>query len=108
MAGAREVFRAAHSAGMVTALDCVSAAGGRFRATVAPVLPEVDVLFANDYEAALAAAAQAERHFWTSETFFQLAEYHLYAALARAAASTALRSSETPRPTDAPTSCSAS
>jgi sugar/nucleoside kinase (ribokinase family) len=48
---AREVFRAARSAGMVTALDCVSAAGGRFRATVAPVLPEVDVLFANDYEA---------------------------------------------------------
>ncbi len=43
------------------------------------------LVFANDYETALAAAAQAERLFWTSETFFQFAEYHLYAALARAA-----------------------
>jgi PAS domain S-box-containing protein len=41
--------------------------------------------FANDHSSALAAAARAERLFWTSETFFQLAEYHLYAALARAA-----------------------
>ena len=40
---------------------------------------------ADDYAAALAAAAQAERLFWTSETYFQLAEYHFYAALARAA-----------------------
>ena len=43
------------------------------------------LVFANDYAAALAAAAKAERHFWTSETTFQLAEHHLYAALARAA-----------------------
>jgi hypothetical protein len=43
------------------------------------------LVFANDYATALAAATQAERFFWTSETFFQLAEYHLYAALARAA-----------------------
>ena len=43
------------------------------------------LLLANDYAAALAAAARAERHLWTSETFFQLAEYHFYAALARAA-----------------------
>jgi sugar/nucleoside kinase (ribokinase family) len=48
---AREVLRGASSAGMLTSLDCVSAPGGRFRGTVAPVLPEVDVLFANDYEA---------------------------------------------------------
>ncbi len=48
---AREVFRSAKAAGMETALDCVSAPGGRFRDTVEPVLPEVDVLFANDYEA---------------------------------------------------------
>jgi sugar/nucleoside kinase (ribokinase family) len=48
---AREVFRSARAAGMRTSLDCVSAPGGRFRATVAPVLPEVDVLFANDFEA---------------------------------------------------------
>jgi sugar/nucleoside kinase (ribokinase family) len=45
------VFRRARASGMTTALDCVSAASGRFRATVAPVLPEVDILFANEYEA---------------------------------------------------------
>jgi len=48
---AREVLRRARAAGMETAIDCVSAAPGRFREGVAPVLPEVDVLFANDYEA---------------------------------------------------------
>jgi sugar/nucleoside kinase (ribokinase family) len=45
------VLRRARSAGLMTALDCVSAAAGHFRATVAPVLPEVDVLFVNDFEA---------------------------------------------------------
>jgi sugar/nucleoside kinase (ribokinase family) len=49
--GARDVLRRARLAGLLTALDCVSAAAGHFRATVAPVLPEVDVLFVNDYEA---------------------------------------------------------
>lgn len=48
---ARDVFRRAREAGLRTALDCVSASGERFRETVAPVLPEVDLLFANDYEA---------------------------------------------------------
>ncbi len=48
---ARDVLRRARSAGLMTAIDCVSAASDRFRTTVAPVLPEVDVLFANDYEA---------------------------------------------------------
>jgi sugar/nucleoside kinase (ribokinase family) len=48
---AREVLRLASAAGMTTSLDCVSAAAGRFQSTVAPVLPEVDILFANDYEA---------------------------------------------------------
>ena len=48
---AKEVLRKAGRAGLVTALDCVSAAGDHFRAAVAPVLPEVDVLFVNDYEA---------------------------------------------------------
>jgi sugar/nucleoside kinase (ribokinase family) len=48
---AREVLRRARSAGLVTSLDCVSAAAEHFRTTVAPVLPEVDVLFVNDYEA---------------------------------------------------------
>jgi sugar/nucleoside kinase (ribokinase family) len=32
-------------------VDCVSAASGRFRSTVGPVIPEIDVLFVNDYEA---------------------------------------------------------
>jgi sugar/nucleoside kinase (ribokinase family) len=48
---AREVLRRARSAGLLTALDCVSAAADHFRGTVAPVLPEVDVLFVNDFEA---------------------------------------------------------
>jgi sugar/nucleoside kinase (ribokinase family) len=48
---ARDVLRRARSAGLLTCIDCVSAASERFRTTVAPVLPETDVLFANDYEA---------------------------------------------------------
>jgi sugar/nucleoside kinase (ribokinase family) len=48
---ARSVLRRAREAGLVTALDCVSAAGGHIRATAQPVLPDVDVLFVNDYEA---------------------------------------------------------
>ncbi|MGA2017811.1 MAG: carbohydrate kinase family protein [Opitutaceae bacterium] len=48
---ALDVLRRARACGMETSIDCVSAAGDRFRAVVAPVLPEVDVLFANDYEA---------------------------------------------------------
>src|SRR5262249_5176476 len=41
--------------------------------------------FADDYAGATAAAAKAERLLWTSLTFFELTEYHFYAALARAA-----------------------
>ena len=48
---ARAVLRSARDAGLLTALDCVSAASDRFLSTAAPVLPEVDLLFANDYEA---------------------------------------------------------
>jgi sugar/nucleoside kinase (ribokinase family) len=48
---AREVLRRARAAGLVTALDCVSAAEGEAWAAARPVLAEVDVLFANDYEA---------------------------------------------------------
>jgi sugar/nucleoside kinase (ribokinase family) len=48
---AREVLRSARDCGLETSLDCVSAASERFRATVVPVLPDVDVLFVNDYEA---------------------------------------------------------
>jgi PAS domain S-box-containing protein len=39
---------------------------------------------AGDYASAVAAAARAESLLWTSPSFFEVAEYHLYAALARA------------------------
>ncbi|MFA6962768.1 MAG: carbohydrate kinase family protein [Opitutaceae bacterium] len=48
---ARDVLRRARTAGLLTSLDCVSENGDRFHAVVKPVLPEVDVLFVNDYEA---------------------------------------------------------
>ncbi|MFA6287266.1 MAG: carbohydrate kinase family protein [Opitutaceae bacterium] len=48
---ARAVLRSARAAGLLTSLDCVSAAPERFRTVVIPLLPEVDVLFVNDYEA---------------------------------------------------------
>jgi predicted ATPase/signal transduction histidine kinase len=40
---------------------------------------------AGDYASAVAAAAKAERLLWTSRSFFEVAEYHFYGALARAA-----------------------
>jgi PAS domain S-box-containing protein len=40
---------------------------------------------AGAHASAIAAAANAERLLWTSPSFFELAEYHLYAALTRAA-----------------------
>ena len=48
---AAAVLARARAAGLITSVDCVSEAGPRFRTHVTPVLPEVDVLFANDYEA---------------------------------------------------------
>jgi len=48
---ARGILRRARAAGLQTSIDCVSAATERFRAVALPVLPEVDVLFVNDYEA---------------------------------------------------------
>ena len=42
-------------------------------------------VFAGDHAAALTAATQAERVIWTSPGTFERAEYHFYAALARAA-----------------------
>ena len=41
--------------------------------------------FAGDYESAIAAESQAQRLLWTSPSFFEVAEYRFYAALARAA-----------------------
>ena len=60
-----EVFAAARRAGLTTSLDCVSANTDRYQAVVKPVLPHVDLLFVNDFEAekltglALRAAADA-------------------------------------------------
>ncbi|HTO03124.1 MAG TPA: carbohydrate kinase family protein [Opitutus sp.] len=48
---AAEVFRRARAAGLRTSADCVSEHGDRFTSVVAPLLPEVDLLFANDFEA---------------------------------------------------------
>ena len=45
------VLQRAKAAGLTTSLDCVSEESGRFQAIVAPTLPWVDLLFANDYEA---------------------------------------------------------
>ena len=50
-ARAAAVLARARAAGLRTSLDCVSASPEKFRATVAPVLPEVDILFCNDWEA---------------------------------------------------------
>jgi sugar/nucleoside kinase (ribokinase family) len=51
MPRALEVLARARAAGMTTAVDCVSSASADFRRTVSLVLPEVDVLFTNDFEA---------------------------------------------------------
>lgn len=45
-----EVLRRAKAAGLMTAIDCVSEDSSRFQSIVAPALPWVDVLFANDFE----------------------------------------------------------
>ena len=45
-------------------------------------------LHANDYAGAVAAADRAQTLMWKSSPFFEAAEYHFYAALARAAART--------------------
>lgn len=46
-----DVFRRARAAGLLTSLDCVSENSDRFDRVVKPVLPEIDVLFVNDFEA---------------------------------------------------------
>jgi sugar/nucleoside kinase (ribokinase family) len=46
-----EVLRRARAAGLSTSIDCVSEDSQRFRAVIAPVLPWVDLFFANDFEA---------------------------------------------------------
>jgi sugar/nucleoside kinase (ribokinase family) len=48
---ATRVFQQARKAGLRTSADCVSEHGDRFKTVVASLLPEVDLLFANDFEA---------------------------------------------------------
>ena len=42
-------------------------------------------VYANDYASAIEAGSKAQQLLWTSPSFFEVAEYHLYDALARAA-----------------------
>ena len=42
-------------------------------------------VYANDYASALEAASRAQQLLWTSPSFFEVAEYHFYDALAQAA-----------------------
>lgn len=46
-----EVLARARAAGLITSIDCVSESSTRFREVILPVLPQIDVLFANDFEA---------------------------------------------------------
>lgn len=46
-----EVLQQAKAAGLQTSLDCVSEASNRFQTIVRPMLPFVDILFLNDFEA---------------------------------------------------------
>ena len=52
--GAARVLARARAAGMVTCVDLVSKAGPQFAAVVAASLPQIDYLFLNEVEAALA------------------------------------------------------
>jgi len=51
-------------------------------------------VWANDYSSALGAAANAQELLWTSRPFFEHAEYHFYAGLARAALSSMVPAEE--------------
>ena len=53
--------------------------------------------FAGDHVGGLAAAAEAARFLWSSRAYLEVAEYHLYAALVRAAACDALPPDGRPR-----------
>ncbi len=48
---ASTVLQSARAAGLLTSLDCVSENSDRFHSVVKPVLPSVDLFFANDFEA---------------------------------------------------------
>jgi hypothetical protein len=42
-------------------------------------------VYASDYASAIATATKAQQLLWTSPSFFEVAEYHFYGALARRA-----------------------
>jgi PAS domain S-box-containing protein len=54
-------------------------------------------VYADDYPSAIAAATKAQQLLWTSPSFFEVAEYHFYGALARAAHHDAAPAGERPR-----------
>ncbi|MBI2498393.1 MAG: ribokinase, partial [Opitutae bacterium] len=56
-----EVLAAARRRGLVTSLDLVSESADLFARLVPPVLPEVDRLFVNDYEASRATGIEVRR-----------------------------------------------
>ena len=54
-------------------------------------------VYANDYASAIKAASKAHQLLWTSPSFFEVAEYHFYDALARAAQYDTASTDEQPR-----------
>ena len=54
-------------------------------------------VFAEDYTAAVMAASKADQLLWTTRSFFEVAEYHYYGALARAGRYDAAPPDERPR-----------
>ena len=54
-------------------------------------------VYANDFVSALEAASNAQQLLWTSPSFFEVAEYHFYAALAHAAQYDAASTDERPQ-----------
>jgi sugar/nucleoside kinase (ribokinase family) len=58
---ARGVLARARAAGLTTSLDCVSEHSDRFQTIVLPLLPEVDLVFANEFELAKLTGAVLER-----------------------------------------------
>src|SRR5688500_42886 len=56
-----KVLQQAKAAGLQTSLDCVSEASNRFQTIVKPMLPFVDILFANDFEAETLTGAPLRR-----------------------------------------------
>jgi predicted ATPase/signal transduction histidine kinase len=54
-------------------------------------------VYASDYASAIAAATKAQQLLWTSPSFFEVAEYHFYGALARAGQYDASSAEERPQ-----------